>query len=101
MKRRTILTLIGGFILCCMMNSIKVKAIPFDYTDPPLTGTAKPSAGFIENKGQFLDQNGNPNPNVLYVADFGGMKVLLRKDGFRYETYQVRPKCVDTTTIYS
>lgn len=99
MKRRTILTLIGGSILCCMMNSMEVKAIPFDYTDPPLTGTAKPSAGFIENKGQFRDQHGNPNPDVLYIADFGGMKVLLRKDGFSYETYQVMPKWVDPATI--
>ena len=55
--------------------------------------------GFVENKGQFRDQHGNPNPDVLYIADFGGMKVLLRKDGFSYETYQVKPKWVDPATI--
>jgi hypothetical protein len=50
--------------------------------------------GFTENKGQFRDQYGNPNPDVLYMADFGGMKVQLRKDGFSYEVYQVKPKGV-------
>jgi hypothetical protein len=54
---------------------------------------------FVENKGQFRDQHGNPNPEVLYMADFGGMKVLLRKDGFSYETYQVKPKWVDPASI--
>jgi len=55
--------------------------------------------GFTENKGQFRDQLGNPNPEVLYMADFGGMKVLIRKDGFSYETYQVKPQWVDPATI--
>ena len=62
------------------------------------TPKAKP-AGFVENKGQFRDQYGNPNPDVLYMADFGGMKVLLRKDGFSYETYEIKPKWVDPATI--
>ena len=56
-------------------------------------------SGFTENKGQFRDQHGNPNPDVLYMADFGGMKVQLRKDGFSYEVYQVKPKWVDPATI--
>ncbi len=50
---------------------------------------------FTENKGQFRDQYGKPNPEVLYMADFGGMKVQLRKTGFSYETYQVKPKWFD------
>ncbi len=58
------------------------------------TDKAKSSA-FTENKGQFRDQAGKPNPEVLYMADFGGMKVQLRKTGFSYETYQVKPKWVD------
>jgi hypothetical protein len=60
--------------------------------------SAKPT-GFVENKGQFRDQHGNPNPDVLYMADFGGMKVLLRKDGFSYETYKMKPKWVDPASI--
>ena len=58
----------------------------------------KPAA-FTENKGQFRDQDGKPNPEVLYMADFGGMKVQLRKTGFSYETYQVKPKWVDPASI--
>ena len=57
------------------------------------------SAAFTQNKGQFRDQTGNPNPDVLYMANFGGMKVQLRKAGFSYETYQVKPKWVDPASI--
>lgn len=38
MKRRTILTMIGGFSICFMMKSMEVKAIPFDYSAPPIIG---------------------------------------------------------------
>jgi len=58
-----------------------------------------PGSGFTQNKGQFRDQAGKPNPDVLYMADFGGMKVQLRKTGFSYETYQVKPKWVDPVNI--
>ncbi|MFZ4708042.1 MAG: SBBP repeat-containing protein, partial [Bacteroidales bacterium] len=60
--------------------------------------TSKSNVGvFIENKGQFRDQYGKPNPDVLYMADFGGMKVQIRKNGFSYETYQIKPKWLDST----
>ncbi|MEI6508013.1 MAG: SBBP repeat-containing protein [Bacteroidota bacterium] len=51
--------------------------------------------GFIENKGQIIDQNNNPNPSVLYLyngnpADRsfnggGGLHVQLKQSGFSYE----------------
>ncbi|MBJ7427639.1 MAG: SBBP repeat-containing protein [Bacteroidia bacterium] len=41
--------------------------------------------GFIENKGQIIDQNNNPNPSVLYLYNGNGLRVQLRKDGFSYE----------------
>jgi uncharacterized protein (TIGR02145 family) len=43
---------------------------------------------FIENKGQIIDQNNNPNPSVLYLLNTPGMNVQLRKTGFSYDLYQ-------------
>ena len=66
-------------------------------TAPIKTGHSP--TGFTENKGQLRDQSGNPNPAVLFSKDFGGMKVQLRRDGFSYELYRVKPKWVDPATI--
>lgn len=41
--------------------------------------------GFIENKGQIIDQNNNPNLSVLYLYNGNGLRVQLRKEGFSYE----------------
>jgi hypothetical protein len=41
--------------------------------------------GFIENKGQIIDQNNQPNPSVLYLYNGNGLRVQLRKGGFSYE----------------
>ncbi|MFZ4561312.1 MAG: hypothetical protein ACOYOD_14045, partial [Saprospiraceae bacterium] len=45
--------------------------------------------GFEENKGQFYDQNGNPNPAVKYLIRQPGLNVQLRATGFSYDTYVV------------
>ncbi len=50
------------------------------------------NAYFIENKGQVNDQFGKPNPNVLYTAAVGKMKISLRKNGFSYELFQSDPR---------
>lgn len=44
-----------------------------------------PAIGFIENKGQIIDQEGRPNPDVLYLYQGRGFKVQLRKSGYSYE----------------
>ncbi len=41
--------------------------------------------GFIENKGQIIDQNNNLNPAVLYLYNGNGMHVQLKQTGFSYE----------------
>jgi gliding motility-associated-like protein len=44
---------------------------------------------FIENKGQIKDQDGNPNKSVKFLlSTHRGMNVLLRSNGFSYDTYQ-------------
>ncbi len=45
--------------------------------------------GFIENKGQIIDQNNNSNPAVLYLLNMPGMNVQLRKCGFSYDLYRI------------
>ncbi|PMD92521.1 hypothetical protein BWI97_20785 [Siphonobacter sp. BAB-5405] len=44
-------------------------------------------SGFTENKGQFLDQTGKPNPAVKYLLHMPGLNVQLRPSGFSYDTY--------------
>ena len=50
-------------------------------------GFANTSPGFIENKGQIIDQNNMPNPAVLYLLNTPGMNVQLREGGFSYDLY--------------
>jgi hypothetical protein len=45
--------------------------------------------GFIENKGQIIDQNNKLNPAVLYLLNTPGMNVQLRKGGFSYDLYRI------------
>jgi len=44
---------------------------------------------FIENKGQIIDQSGNPNPAVRYLLNMNGFNVQLRNNGFSYDIYQI------------
>ncbi len=41
--------------------------------------------GFIENKGQIIDQENKLNPKCLFLYNGNGLKIQLRKDGFSYE----------------
>ena len=47
--------------------------------------------GFIENKGQIIDQNNNLNPSVLYLYNGNGLHVQLKKSGFSYEVWKAKP----------
>ncbi|WP_291133387.1 T9SS type B sorting domain-containing protein [Flavobacterium sp. UBA7682] len=48
------------------------------------------SVGFIENKGQIIDQKGNPNPAVKYLLNTNGLNVQLRQNGFSYDVYETK-----------
>jgi len=52
----------------------------------------KQRTGFIENKGQIIEQNNKPNPSVLYLLNTPGMNVQLRKAGFSYDVYSIEYK---------
>jgi hypothetical protein len=45
-------------------------------------------SGFIENKGQIYDQNGNQNNKIIALYPAGGFNLLLSKDGFSYDIYE-------------
>gem|GEM_PF-6215899 len=49
----------------------------------------KSNNGFIENKGQIVDQEGNPNTQVLYLLNRPGLNVQLKKNSFSYDTWTV------------
>ena len=51
--------------------------------------SSKAKSGFIENKGQIIDQNNKPNSSVLYLLNTPGMNVQLRRGGFSYDLYSV------------
>ncbi len=41
--------------------------------------------GFVENKGQIIDQHQRPNKEVLYLFNGNGLHIQLRQNGFSYE----------------
>ncbi|MFN3916362.1 MAG: T9SS type A sorting domain-containing protein [Flavobacteriales bacterium] len=43
------------------------------------------SRGFVENKGQLVDQSGNPNTKVKYYFRTKQLSVYLNDNGFSYE----------------
>lgn len=45
------------------------------------------SNGFIENKGQILDQDHNPVTDVKFLLNSGGVNTQIRANGFSYDTY--------------
>jgi gliding motility-associated-like protein len=54
----------------------------------PLVAQEENPMGFIENKGQIVDQKGKPNPEVKYLLNTNGLNVQLRKNGFSYDVYE-------------
>lgn len=47
------------------------------------------SYGFIQNKGQVIDQKGDKNSDVLYLlSEKNGINIQLKSNGFAYDSYQ-------------
>ena len=63
---------ISSFLVLIAFNSFASKTNPL-------------TSGFIENKGQILNQNYEANPEVLFLYNGKGLKVQLRKTGYSYE----------------
>lgn len=62
------------------------------------------TSGFIENKGQIIDQDNKSNPLVKYFFYSPGLNVQLRQNGFSYDIYSSyspdSPNSRDTSFIY-
>lgn len=48
------------------------------------------SIGFIENKGQIIDQKGKTNNAVKYLLNTNGLNVQIRNNGFSYDIYETK-----------
>jgi hypothetical protein len=64
----------------------------FAKVDPASLLATSKSAGFIENKGQVIDQDRKPNPAVLYLLNGNGLNVQLKKTGFSYDIFTTQSK---------
>ncbi|MDP1727312.1 MAG: SBBP repeat-containing protein [Bacteroidota bacterium] len=53
--------------------------------------------GFIENKGQIIDQNNHLNPAVKYLFNGNGLNIHLLENSFSYDTYSIERKTKTTT----
>ncbi|MFI5221501.1 MAG: hypothetical protein ACHQK8_04175 [Bacteroidia bacterium] len=83
-----------SFLFFILLTALTVNASEPDVKKIP----ANHQTGFIENKGQIIDQNNLPNPAVKYLfnsnpvhrsfSEGGGLNVQLRKNGFSYDTYR-------------
>ena len=49
---------------------------------------AQNQTGFIENKGQIVNQNYEPNNNVKFLLCNGNMNIQLRNQGFSYDIFK-------------
>ena len=48
------------------------------------------SIGFIENKGQIINQKSKPNTAVKYLLNTNGLNVQLKENGFSYDVYETK-----------
>ncbi|MEO8788592.1 MAG: SBBP repeat-containing protein [Chitinophagaceae bacterium] len=48
---------------------------------------AEKQMGFIQNKGQVIDQTGRPNLEVKYLLNRPALNIQLRKAGFSYDSW--------------
>lgn len=54
--------------------------------------SAENPQGFVENKGQLRDENGQPNTIVKYLLNMPGLNVQLRANSFSYDTWTAEKK---------
>jgi len=70
-----------GIVILLFANLISAQT--------PYIQTTTATTGFIENKGQIIDQDNQLNPAVLYLLNTPGFNVQLREGGFSYDVYRI------------
>ncbi len=79
--KKVFLFLAAVLILCNLNAQSKIDIGKFN--------SKKSQCGFIENKGQIVDQNRKANSEVIYLlSDMNGMNVQLKMNSFSYDTYK-------------
>jgi hypothetical protein len=68
------------FLLSCLTSTFNLNAQNTRVKD---LMKQQPNAGFFENKGQVMDQNGSNRPDVKFIYDNHGFKLIL-KEIFRW-----------------
>ncbi|MFI5222174.1 MAG: hypothetical protein ACHQK8_07600, partial [Bacteroidia bacterium] len=81
----TTLLLLAGIISASTIN----KPASSQPAYPKAKSATGGMYGFIENKGQIIDQNNQLNPAVLYLYNGNGLHVQLKQNGFSYEVIKI------------
>lgn len=76
-------------ILLMAVAVLKVQAFSGTMTSPEFLAKDPLILLFMENKGQILDQFGDPRPDILFVAHSRGMKVANTQTGISYQFEKV------------
>ena len=85
-------------IKACLRLIIFLPVLSYSQKDSEISKPSlKQSIGFIENKGQIINQNNKPNPACLYLLNTQRMNVQLRSSGWSYDVYQIEPS--DTVAL--
>ncbi len=73
------------------LNSVLffICAILLAYSNSSAQKLPSNFSGFVENKGQIIDQNNNQNKDVLFLFSGKGIKIQLRKTGYSYELFSL------------
>lgn len=82
LKVPRVLTLFFFTVMCGFGFMQKANAQASKQTTPNKTG-------FIENKGQIIDQNSKLNPSVKYLLSLPGLNVQLKANSFSYDAYTI------------
>ncbi|ROL62013.1 T9SS C-terminal target domain-containing protein [Bacteroidetes/Chlorobi group bacterium ChocPot_Mid] len=84
------------FLTAVITVSVLMNANTFDLTQVKAQKDLLTFSGFIENKGQIADQEGNVNRDVRFLYVNGGFKCALKSGGFSYELSHLDYKETET-----
>ncbi len=79
-------SLLSLYMLCVLGTSMLSATTPRGAQAASIPHM-KRQMGFVENKGQIVDQNHLPNAEVLFLAHQPGLNVQLRANSFSYDSY--------------
>src|SRR6185436_8329504 len=79
--KKTIYLIILVMSTCGLTSAQTFENIQKDFCKKQIT------SGFIENKGQILNQDGKPASEIVFMSYSKGMNIQLHPNSFSYDTY--------------